>query len=209
VHAFTCASVAAGLNAAANFADVFAEAERARRYREAADEIIGAIEKQLYSEELGRFLRGLRLDGGQLVPDATLDASLFGLFFFDCLPADDKRVVNTMKAIETQLASGGGIGRFTNDDYMRAGSEVVGNPWFICTLWLAEYYIAIAKSPADLEKPLSILKWVTKAALPSGVLAEQIDPTTGEPLSVSPLTWSHSTFVAAVHSYLNKLKQLS
>ena len=209
VHAFTCASVAAGLNAAANFADVFAEAERARRYREAADEIIGAIEKQLYSEELGRFLRGLRLDGGQLVPDATLDASLFGLFFFDCLPVDDKRVVNTMKAIETQLASGGGIGRFTNDDYMRAGSEVVGNPWFICTLWLAEYYIAIAKSTADLEKPLSILKWVTKAALPSGVLAEQIDPTTGEPLSVSPLTWSHSTFVAAVHSYLNKLKQLS
>jgi GH15 family glucan-1,4-alpha-glucosidase len=62
----------------------------------------------------------------------------------------------------------------------------------------------LAKTPADLEKPLGILKWVAGAALPSGVLAEQLDPTTGEPVSVSPLTWSHSTFVAAVHSYLRK-----
>ena len=28
------------------------------------------------------------------------------------------------------------------------------------------------------------------------------------PRSVSPLTWSHSTFVATVHSYLTKLKEL-
>lgn len=39
-------------------------------------------------------------------------------------------------------------------------------------------------------------------ALSSGVLAEQVDPHTNEPLSVSPLTWRHATFVAAVQSWL-------
>jgi GH15 family glucan-1,4-alpha-glucosidase len=45
--------------------------------------------------------------------------------------------------------------------------------------------------------------------LPSGVLAEQVDPLTGEEMSVSPLTWSHSTFVATVMSYLKKHRELS
>jgi GH15 family glucan-1,4-alpha-glucosidase len=209
VHTFTCATVVAGLNAAACFADVFAETERSHRYRQAADEIIRSIETHLYSNELGRFLRSLRLEGDAFIPDATIDASLFGLFYFDCFLPDDERVVGTMKAIESELSSGGGIGRFQNDDYMRANNGSVGNPWFICTLWLAEYYIAIAKTVADLGKAIDILRWTARAALPSGVLAEQLDPASGAPLSVSPLTWSHSTFVAAVHSYLKKLKQLS
>ena len=90
---------------------------------------------------------------------------------------------------------------------MRVSEDVTGNPWFICTLWLAEYYIAIAKSADELKPALDILKWTAQRALPSGVLAEQIDPLTGAPISVSPLTWSHSTFVATVHSYLAKLKR--
>jgi oligosaccharide amylase len=208
VHTFTCTTVVAGLRAAARFAEIFAETERARQYREVADGIVTAMGKTLYSEDLGRFLRGLRSENGQLLLDTTLDTSLFGLFYFDCFDAEDVRVANTMNAIETQLASDGGVARFENDDYMRVNG-VGGNPWFICTLWLAEYHIAIAKTVADLEKPLKILKWTANAALPSGVLAEQIDPATREPLSVSPLTWSHSTYVAAVHSYLNKLRQLT
>ena len=32
-----------------------------------------------------------------------------------------------------------------------------------------------------------------KGALPSGVLAEQMDPETGHPLSATPLAWSHAT----------------
>jgi len=141
--------------------------------------------------------------------DATIDASLVGLFYFDCFPADDARVVSTMDAIIENLSIGGGISRFENDDYMRIGNGSTGNPWFICSLWLAEYYIARAKRIEDLEKPFSIINWVTEKALASGVLAEQIDPGTGEPVSVSPLTWSHSTFVATVHSYLDKWQIIS
>jgi len=210
IHTFTCSTVVAGLSAAAGFAELFAEFERAKLYRDAADEIVAAMSKHLFSEQHGRFLRSLVIDNDDnLHEDATIDASLFGLFYFDCLPVDDPRVRSTMDAIQDRLGVGGGSARFENDDYMRADPKSVGNPWFICTFWLAEYFIASAKTATDLEKPLSILKWATEKALPSGVLAEQVDPDSGEPISVSPLTWSHSTFVAAVHSYLRRLRKLS
>jgi hypothetical protein len=40
------------------------------------------------------------------------------------------------------------------------------------------------------------------------VLAEQVNPLTGAPLSVSPLTWSHSTVIDTVTAYLRKLEML-
>ena len=42
----------------------------------------------------------------------------------------------------------------------------------------------------------------TDFGLLSGVIPEQLHPHTGEPLSVSPLTWSHAAFVASVERYL-------
>jgi glucoamylase len=209
IHTFTCSTVVAALKASARFANLFAEKERAEKYKAAAEEITAAMAKHLYSEEHGRFLRSLRIENGNLVPDATIDASMFGLFYFGCFEPDDKRVVKTMAVIEGKLSTDRGLARFENDDYMRGDRRSVGNAWFICTLWLAEYYIAIAKTGADLEKPAGILEKVAAFALPSGVLAEQLDSATGEPVSVSPLTWSHSTFVATVHSYLKRREQLS
>ena len=35
-------------------------------------------------------------------------------------------------------------------------------------------------------------------------MAEQLHPYTGEPLSVSPLTWSHATYVRAVREYIDR-----
>jgi GH15 family glucan-1,4-alpha-glucosidase len=97
--------------------------------------------------------------------------------------------------------------RFEHDSYMRS-DDSPSNAWFICTLWLADFRIAVAKKKGDLKGALEILEWTAKRALPSGVLAEQVNPLTGEPASVSPLTWSHSTFVATVVNYLKKLKEI-
>ena len=212
VHTFTCSTVVAGLRAAANFAILFDDKVKAKNYEATADEIVAAMAEHLYSKELGRFLRSLQSNGDDsLTPDATIDASLFGTFYFGCFAIDNPMIEGTMQAIEQNLTSRtefGGIARFENDGYMRASTGIVGNSWFICTLWLAEYYIARAKSKPDLEPALNILNWVAERALVSGVLAEQIDPVTGNPASVSPLTWSHSTFVATIHSYLAKLKEI-
>jgi len=85
---------------------------------------------------------------------------------------------------------------------------VAGNPWFVCTLWLADYLIEQAKTEQDLSRPLEVMKWVTDHALPSGVMAEQINPLTGEPLSISPLTWSHATFVGSTQRLLRRLRKM-
>jgi GH15 family glucan-1,4-alpha-glucosidase len=211
IHTYTCASVVGGLRAAANFARLFGEAERAETYEMRANEMVEAMREHLYSEQLGRFLRSLQFNGDDhFEADTTVDASLFGTFYFGAFEAEDEMVKNTMRAIEEKLwvkGEIGGVARFENDGYMRVSEEFTGNAWFICTLWLAEYRIAIAKERKDLKGVLEILEWTVKNALPSGVLAEQVHPETGEAVSVSPLTWSHSTFVAAVQNYLKKLTE--
>ena len=213
IHTFTCSTVVAGLRAAAHFADLFGENDRAVTYRSAADEVVEAMREHLYSAQLGRFLRSMQVNGDHsLSPDSTIDASLFGVFYFDCFDVEDEMVAGTMKAVEEQLKNKtefGGVARFENDSAMKVSDSITGNSWFICTLWLAEYYIAKAKNIGDLSKAQDILQWTVDRALPSGVLAEQVDPLTGEEMSVSPLTWSHSTYVAAVHSYLEKRRSLA
>lgn len=212
IHTFTCASVVGGLRAAAKFARLFADDERAGTYDTAADEIVAAMRKHLYSRELGRFIRALHFHNDEHYDaDTTIDASLWGAFFVDAFPADDKMVTSTMRAIEKHLwvpTPVGGVMRFENDPYQRVSNDVPPNAWFICTLWLADWRIAAATKPEHLKGALEILDWTVKRALPSGVLAEQVNPTNGAPESVSPLTWSHSTFVATVVSYLKKQAEL-
>ncbi len=106
----------------------------------------------------------------------------------------------------------GGVARYENDYYHQISQNidnVPGNPWFICTMWLAEWYIATARKVDDLKTAVDIMEWVADRTLESGVLAEQVHPHTNEPLSVSPLTWSHATVVMVVMSYLEKLEALT
>ena len=84
-----------------------------------------------------------------------------------------------------------------------------GNPWIICTLWVANFQIDSAASLADLEAPKRTLEWVVRQSLESGVLPEQLNPYDGTPLSVAPLTWSHATFVQSVSKYAVKYKELA
>ncbi len=213
IHTFTCATVVGGLRAAANFAQLFGEAGRAEIYETAAAEIISAMREHLYSRELGRFLRGLHFHGDDYYePDQAVDVSLFAVFYFGAFDAKSELVKSTMRAVEEKLwikSDIGGVARFENDGYMRVAEDSAGNSWFICTLWLADYYIARAETKADLQKALEILDWTTRRAKPSGVLAEQVHPATGEAVSVAPLTWSHSTFVATTMNYLHKFKQFN
>ncbi len=200
IFSFTVGAVFGGLTAASLFCTVFGNEEEAERCKKAAAEIRDAASKHLWRPGVNRFCRSLcRDDRGRLNADETLDASLWGLFAFGLYPADDPRIVSTFNALEQRLSvrtGVGGMARYEEDSYQRVTPAVPGNPWFICSLWLANYLAERAKTEEDLKQSLDILKWVSDHALPSGVLAEQISPLTGEPVSVSPLTWSHSTFVA-------------
>jgi GH15 family glucan-1,4-alpha-glucosidase len=121
-------------------------------------------------------------------------------------------VEGTMNSIQERLlirTTVGGLARYENDEYQRVSREVIGNPWFICTLWLARWHIARVKSSDQLEMSLELISWAAKHALPLGVMAEQVHPFTGEPVSVCPLVLSHAEFVIAVCEYLEKYRELS
>jgi GH15 family glucan-1,4-alpha-glucosidase len=106
--------------------------------------------------------------------------------------------------VQTEI---GGLARYEDDYYFRRSEDiqrVPGNPWIICTLWAAQFYIEHASETRELETPLGLLMWAADRAAESGVLPEQVHPYTGEPLSVSPLTWSHAEFVATTLLYLDR-----
>lgn len=215
VHAYTVASVVAGLRAAANFADLFHEYALAETYRAAAGTMTAGIKAYFYDAGLGRYARsGLRVPGGYSL-DQTIDISLLSLATLGVLDPDDARMQATAKSVQEQLwveTAVGGCARYAGDVYQRAEDSpdgIPGNPWFISTLWLGEYLIDRAKDAEQLRATLPYLEWCVKNALPSGVLAEQVHPVNGSPRCVSPLTWSHSAFVWTVSRYSDKEQALS
>jgi GH15 family glucan-1,4-alpha-glucosidase len=215
VLAFTTAAVWAGLTAAAKFARAFGESAVADQYEAAAAQMKAGVETVLFRPERDRFVRmANRRPDGSWEFDETIDASLYGLWHFGMFPADDWRIVKTMKTVQERLwikTGVGGVARYDNDYYHQQSQDlanVPGNPWFICTLWLAQWMIATARSRQDLKPAVELLEWCARHGLPSGVLAEQVHPNTHAPLSVSPLTWSHGTFVMTVQDYLARWRAL-
>ena len=209
---FTVGAVFGGLTAASLFCTIFGEDEKAAYYRRVAAEIRDAASTHLWRNDLNRFCRMLYRDQpGTLQVDATCDASLWGLFAFGLYTVHDPRIVATMSVLREKLWAKtpvGGMARYENDGYYRDTREVTGNPWFVCSLWLADYLSEKAGSEAEMAEALEILQRVAEQALPSGVLAEQVHPVTGAPLSVSPLTWSHATFVASTQLILRRLGKM-
>lgn len=214
IFTFTCSSVYAGLKAAANFAELFGDEHRRMNYNNAAETIKNGMLRHLFDQETGRFLRGIYLDKtGQITKDYTLESSMYAIFSFGVLPADDPRIVRTMEVIKDKLSVKteiGGYARYENDYYFSTllNDQIPGNPWIICTLWIAEWEIAKANTLSELTEAYNLLQWTCMQTMESGVLPEQVNPLTGDPLSVAPLTWSHSTYVMTVNKYIKKYLEL-
>ena len=212
VSTFTCATVYGALVAASRFAELFGKTAEKREYARAAEEIKAGILEHLYDKESGNFYKMIRVKGKEKIIDKTIDiSSIYGIYNFGILSVDDPRVVGAVTNTENALlvkTSVGGCARYENDHYFRVANNTPGNPWFIATLWLAQYYIMRAENEKALEIVRDKLSWVNRYALQSGILSEQINPYTGEQLSAGPLTWSHSEFVNTVIMYLDKLEKL-
>ncbi|HUU10716.1 MAG TPA: glycoside hydrolase family 15 protein [Phycisphaerae bacterium] len=210
VHTWTVATVIAGLQAAARFAAAFGESPLASRYERVAQRMREALTEHFWNEAEGRFARsGTRTPGGYEL-DMTVDASLCGLVLFGILGTADDRVTRTLQAIRDRLTvrtDVGGIARYEGDTWHRVVDDPVrvpGNPWFITGLWMMRCEIVQARTVEELEKSFEWMRWVAKWCLPSGVLAEQLHPETGEPMGVSPLAWSHAEVVSTLVEYLEK-----
>lgn len=191
-HTYSAVAVWAGLNAAVQAAGKLGHYLEAETWQKVSDNIKSTIEKRLWNEKKQCFLRGIYPDkNGNIVEDDIVDVSLLGLVFpFEFLPADHPRMVATANAVEQSLTSPkvGGIKRYEDDEY------IGGNPWILCTLWLALYYV----KRGNQTQAAKLLEWAVEHQTHSGLLPEQIDKETGKPAWVIPLTWSHAMLVLTV-----------
>ena len=205
--------------AAACAANLMADS-RALTYSKAAEDLRTGMAEHLWDEESGRFVRRLVSKapddtGADYSRDMTIDSAVHAVWAFGAFAPDDPRVRSTMKSALTRLwvrTEVGGVARYEDDYYFRRVADidnVPGNPWIICTLWAAQWYIAQAATRAELATALDILLWACERAGSTGILPEQVHPETGEHLSVSPLTWSHAEFVSTVLDYAEKFKSLA
>lgn len=207
---YTSASVFGGLKAAAKLAKMVQKDEKAAVYDTAAREVHHAILTHLFNPKSGHFYNMLHGNGGAEPIDATIDiSSAYGVFEFGVLPANEMRLLRAFEASVQRLSEGVtvfGVARFEDDDYYRVPGDSTGNPWFLTTLWYAEYLTAVATTREDLRRVYHLLDWAVRYALPSGVLSEQLDPKSGAQICAGPLAWTHAGYVRATLRYLERLE---
>jgi GH15 family glucan-1,4-alpha-glucosidase len=208
---FTTGAVYAGLKSAANFADILGKMEEKELYNKTAERVKDALIKFLYTEE-DAFCRMINRQHTKVVYDRTTDiSSFYALFAFNVLDINDPKMEHMKNVIEERLilkTEIGGVARYVDDYYYRIDQNTPGNPWFITTLWLAQYYIKKAQTERDFAPVKHWLQWCVRYSLDSGVMPEQIHPHTGLSVAATPLTWSHAEFVETIIQYLEKVKEL-
>lgn len=195
---YTTSVVYAALLAAGDLAEAAGDADNAVAWRLAADDMYEAAHKHLYNKSRKSFYKGILADGETITYDEHIDASsVFGAFMFGLFPAKEAELQSALQSLlDTFPTHEGsyGLPRYEGDNYLRNEHSGQGNSWFISSLWLAQYCV----EAGDDTTAHKILEWVQSHALNTGVLAEQVNPVTGELLSVAPLTWSHAEFLATI-----------
>ena len=197
-HTYTAVIVIAALEKAASMAQIFDYGHDAQKWQSAAKRINQSM-SLLFNNDNGFYRKSLLLlKNSELEFDDTIDSSTaYSLLAFGANNTETDRLIATYSAIEAKLLNScpsGGVPRYEHDNYFLTHQEYPGNPWIICTLWLAQYYLKYQK----LNQAKQLVDWVIKRAGPSGMLSEQIDPQTGRPLSVSPLVWSHAELMVTL-----------
>lgn len=194
---YTAAATYQGLLAAADFADVFDFPDDAVKWRQAAEMILSHSDV-LFNYQKGAYRKGYLLqEDGQLIFDDTLDiSSLYGVITFGLHEGVDtiREMVSAVESTLLDKSPSGGAPRYENDHYFASDPAYLGNPWFVTTLWMAQYYLRVGQK----DKAKHHIDWVKDHALPSGIFSEQVNPTDGSIISVTPLIWSHAEFVNSV-----------
>ncbi len=176
-HTYSAAMVAAGLAAASRLG--LCDDHLANRVRQ-------GIVDNLFDHGL---VRGLD-SSGQV--DQTVDASVLLLPIIDpywiAFPGMKATIDRVEEALWVQSRVGG-VARYQGDYYFRQSELFPGNPWIICTMWLAQARLLVF---GDAERAVELYRWARQWAMSTGAMPEQIHPESGEPLSVCPLAWSHA-----------------
>lgn len=200
-HTYTAAVTYQALLTAADFAQNFNYPDDMVKWQDLAEQLKAGA-SIFYNSDRNILRKGFLLQSdNSLQFDDTIDvSSLFGSVIFGLFDKISPEAVNTLTAVESDLLNqspSGGVPRYENDSYFASNPAYKGNPWLVTSLWLAQLYLRLGK----IAQAKEILDWASQKALPTGVMSEQIDPTGGQPVSVTPLVWCHAEFINTVLDY--------
>ncbi len=175
----------AALDRAIKLADRLGFSERVDAWARTRDEIHAAVLRDGWSDEAGAFT--------QYFGSTDLDASNLMMPIVGFLPPDDPRILATMDAIEQRLTDAHGlVYRYRTESGVDglAGEE---GSFLLCTFWLAQ---ALAMS-GQVERARVVFERAAAYVNDVGLLAEEVDPATGELLGNFPQAFSHIGLVNA------------
>ncbi len=158
-------------------------------WRATLEEIRIDVLAQGWSDRLGAFRQRYGVD--------TLDASALLIPVMGFLPADDPRVVGTVRRIVERLTIHGYVHRFLACETPGQGDRPLGQfegAFLPCMFWLATTYAKAGRS--DMAE--AILAHTGAAAGELGLFAEEIDAQSGAFLGNTPLLFSQVEYVRAI-----------
>jgi alpha,alpha-trehalase len=173
------------LDRAVELADVLPPDAPLDQWARTRDEIRAAILRDGWSDAAGAFTQSFGSD--------ALDASVLMMPGVGFLAADDPRIDSTITAIAERLTDDRGlVYRYRTGEGVDglAGDE---GTFLMCTFWLAQAQALAGR----LDEARAIFERAVAHANDVGLLAEEVDPATGELLGNFPQAFSHIGLVNA------------
>jgi GH15 family glucan-1,4-alpha-glucosidase len=164
------------------------------RWRQLRDEVHAEICERGYDPHVGAFMQYY---GGDILDASVLLAPLVGF-----LPADDPRMIGTMRAIEQRLLKDGFVLR-----YEQPGSHADGLPpgegaFLACSFW----YVDVLVLQGRLDEARAMFERLVGLCNDVGLLAEEYDPAARRMLGNFPQAFSHIALVNTAYGLAAALK---
>jgi len=170
------------LDRAITLADRLPIGDRLEAWTATRDEIADTILAEGWSDRAGAFTQSFGSD--------DLDASNLMVSLVGFLPPDDPRVLATIDATEQRLTDERGlVYRYRAKD----GLDGEEGTFLLCTFWLAQ---SLARSGQP-ERARAVFERAVRYVNDVGLLAEEVDPVSGELLGNFPQAFSHIGLVNA------------
>ena len=173
------------LDRAISLAALLDATDRIEQWKRTRDEIWETVVRDGWNDQAGAFT--------QYIGSTTLDASNLMMPIVGFLPADDPRMLATIDAIADRLTDDRGlVYRYRAEDGIDGLSGEEGC-FLLCTFWLAQ---ALAQS-GQIQRARTVFEKAAAFVNDVGLLAEEIEPKTGELLGNFPQAFSHIGLVNA------------
>jgi GH15 family glucan-1,4-alpha-glucosidase len=176
------------LDRAVQLAPALGEHAKADEWTATREEIRDAILERGWSEKRQAYAQSFDSD--------ELDAAQLLMPIFGFLPATDERMRSTIEAIARELTDDGLVLRYRSEEGLNAdGLTGEEGTFVICSFWL----VSCLAQAGEVERAEELFNRLTGYANDLGLLAEEIDTTTGEQLGNFPQAFSHVGLITAAY----------